>query len=95
MGPAIADWRPPGWADLPWVLGIGIVTIFAQQAITRSFAAAPAAVVMPAYYTQLLFAAVIGFIAYREQPDVWIWVGAVVICGSTYYLAYTESRQKA
>lgn len=94
VGPAIADWRPPGWADLPWIVVLGVVTILAQQAITRSFAAAPAAVVMPAYYMQLLFAAAIGFIAYREQPDIWIWAGAVVICGSTYYLAYTESRQR-
>ena len=93
VGPAIADWRPLVGADMPWIVALGIITILAQQAITRSFAAAPPAVVMPAYYTQLLFAAAIGFIAYREQPDVWIWVGAVVICGSTYYLAYTESRQ--
>lgn len=92
--PAAFEWRAPGWPDLPWLFAIGIVTLLAQQCITRSFAAAATAVVMPAYYLQLLFAAAIGFAAYGERPDAWIWAGAAIICASTYYLAYSETRQR-
>ena len=50
---------------------------------------------MPAYYLQLPFAAVIGYFAFNEVPDIWIWAGAVVICGSTYYMIRVDQRAQA
>lgn len=91
-GPAIYSATVPEWRDVAWLLAIGVLTACAQQCITRSFAAAPPSIVMPAYYLQLLFAAAIGYAAYGEVPDPWIWAGAAVICGSTYSLARIETR---
>ncbi len=95
LPPALADWRTPEWADAPVLVVLGVVTFLAQQSFTRSFVLAPPAVVMPAYYLQLPFAAVIGFFAFDEVPDIWIWAGAAVICGSTYYIIRADQTAPA
>jgi drug/metabolite transporter (DMT)-like permease len=90
--PAIADWRMPHAADVPLLALMGVATACAQQCITRSLGAAPPAVVMPAHYLQLPFAAIVGFVVFAEVPDLWIWVGAAIIAGATYYILRLESR---
>ncbi len=95
LPPAIAEWRTPEWRDAPVILVLGIVTLLAQQSFTRSFVFAPPAIVMPAYYLQLPFAAVIGFLAFDELPDMWVWVGGAVICASTTYITRADQRRAA
>ncbi len=92
LPPALADWHAPVWRDAPSILVLGVVTLLAQQCFTRSFVFAPPAIVMPAYYLLLPFAAVIGFFVFDEVPDMWVWIGAVVICGSTYYITRVDHR---
>ncbi len=91
---SLADWRPPEWSDAPVIALLGLVTFLAQQSFTRSFVFAPPAIVMPAYYLQLPFAAVLGYFAFDEVPDIWVWTGAAVICGSTYYIIRSDQRTR-
>jgi drug/metabolite transporter (DMT)-like permease len=51
-------------------------------------------VVSPFNYTQLIGAAAMGFIVFRELPDLWTWVGAAVIIGSGLYIGYRESVRR-
>lgn len=95
LGPTLYDWKTPSWTEAPWLLLLGICTVLSQQCITRSLAAASAAIVMPAYYLQLPFIAVLAYAAYREVPAVWVWIGAAVICASTYYIIRLEARTQA
>ena len=92
---SLPDWRMPDWSDAPIIALLGLVTLLAQQSFTRSFVFAPPAIVMPAYYLQLPFAAIIGFFAFDEVPDIWVWTGAAVICGSTYYIIRSDQRDAA
>ncbi len=95
LPPAVAEWNMPEWRDAPVLLMLGVVTLLAQQCLTRSFVFAPPAIVMPAYYLQLPFVAAIGFFAFDEVPDAWIWAGAAVICASTYYVTRLDQRAQA
>ena len=38
------------------------------------------------------FAALIGFVWFGEVTDMWTWVGAAIIAGSSVYVAYREAR---
>ena len=87
--PTILHWRTPAWADVPWLAATGVFSAIAQQGITRSLSMAPTAIAMPAYYLQLPFAALGGYVLFGEAPDAWIWLGAAVICGATYYVIRT------
>ena len=89
--PTAIFWQTPAAADVPWLIVLGVVSTMAQQGLTRSFAIAPTAVVMPAYYLQLPLAALIGYLGFGEVPDIWIWPGAAIICGATYYIVRVES----
>jgi drug/metabolite transporter (DMT)-like permease len=60
--------------------------------MTRAYAATDVTIALPFDYARLPFAAVIGFIAFAETPDVWTWLGAFVIAGATVYIAHRESR---
>lgn len=93
--PAIYDWVTPAWADVPWILGLGLLTALSFQCFTRSLAVAPTSLVMPFYYLQLPFAAGIGFAVFEEVPEIWVWVGALVICASGYYIARHEARGRS
>ena len=92
---ALTEWRQPEWQDAPTLLVLGVVTFLAQQSFTRSLVFAPPAIVMPAYYMLLPFAAVIGFFVFDEVPDIWVWAGAAVICASTYYITRSDQRAAA
>lgn len=90
--PALISGTIPEWRDAPWLLLLGVATFLSQQCITRSLGNAAAAIVMPAYYLQLPFVAVIAFAVYGEVPIIWVWVGAAVICASTYYILRIETE---
>jgi drug/metabolite transporter (DMT)-like permease len=92
LGPALLDWRTPGWGDLGWLAVMAGLTVVAQQGLTRALIAAPASVVMPFSFLQLPFVAVFGLVLFGELSDVWTWIGAAVLFGSSYRIAQRESR---
>ncbi|MEX2454827.1 MAG: DMT family transporter [Rhodospirillaceae bacterium] len=92
--PAFLDWVSPGMKDIPLLLALGVCTIGAQQCQTRAFRAAPASLVVIVNYVQLPMIAFLGWIAFGQSTDIWTWAGAAVICASTYYISYRESRAR-
>jgi drug/metabolite transporter (DMT)-like permease len=50
---------------------------------------------MPLDFTKLIWAALIGYLAFAEVPDIWTWVGGFIIFASSTYIAYRESRVAA
>ena len=89
---ALWDWHNPALTDIPLLLALGICTIGAQQCQTRAFRVAPASLVVIVNYLQLPMIAVLGYMIFGQSTDFWTWAGAAVICASTYYVSYRESR---
>lgn len=71
-------------------VGMGIMAGTGHYFLTIAYSQAPAAVVSPFNYTQLIGSAAMGFIVFHEMPDLWTWVGAAVIIGSGLYIGYRE-----
>lgn len=92
-GPAALEWQPISMSSAPWLAMLGVLTVGAQQCSTRAFVAAPANVVAPIHYLQLPLIAVLAYFIFDQSVDVWTWVGAAVICGSTYYVTRRSSRK--
>ena len=92
LAPALFDWHPPGWADAPWLIGVGVFGTLGQYAITRAITVADARVVQPFDFARLPFAAALGYVFFGEATDPWTWAGAVIIFGAgTYVLARERS----
>lgn len=80
---AFFDWRAPD--GLGWLLLVagGILGALAHLLLIRALSAAPASELQPYNYFLLVFAALLGAVAYGDIPGTWTWVGAaiVVLCG--------------
>jgi drug/metabolite transporter (DMT)-like permease len=92
---AYFNWTPPGLDDAPLLIALGLCTVGAQQCQTRAFRAAPASLVVIVNYVQLPLIALLGWMIFGQSTDLFTWIGAAVICSSTYYVSYREGRRAA
>lgn len=90
--PALLDWTPPTGADLALMAVLGLVGTLAHHCWVRAFAVTEATAVLPYDFVRLPMMALAGYALYAELPDLWTWVGAAVILGSSVYMAHRESR---
>lgn len=90
--PAAIVWETPSLTHVAWLVVIGILSSVGHLAIAQAFKEAEATAVVPADFTRLAWAALLGYIVFSEIPDVWTLVGALVIFASTTLLAYLEAR---
>jgi drug/metabolite transporter (DMT)-like permease len=88
---AIPVWVTPSLEQLLWLSLIGLLATVGHLAMTGAFKASDAAVVFPVDYTRLLWATVIGYLAFGEIPDAWTWIGGTIIFTSTAYISYREA----
>ncbi|NCF80583.1 MAG: EamA family transporter [Proteobacteria bacterium] len=88
---AIPVWVTPSTEQLLWLSLIGLLATLGHLAMTGAFKASDATVVFPVDYTRLLWATVIGYLAFGEIPDIWTWIGGTIIFASTTYISYREA----
>ena len=77
------------WAIL---VALGLFGGLAQLLLTASLRYAPVPVVVPFDYTQLLWAVLLGWFIFDNQPPATTWAGAAVIIASGLYTVYREHR---
>lgn len=92
LGPALLVWQTPDWQTVAWLVALGGLASISHMFVTRAFAAADASAIMPVDFARLPFVATIGFLAFGEVPDVWTWIGAAIVFGSSVYIARREAR---
>ena len=59
---------------------------------TIAYARAPAAKLAPMTYTQLIWAAIIGFFLFGELPDASMWSGSAVIVAACFYVMRSSNK---
>jgi drug/metabolite transporter (DMT)-like permease len=91
--PAVVAWQTPTLEQFAWLMALGAFANGFQRCMARSFAAADATVVMPFEFTRLIVAAIVGYLAFGETSDVWIWSGGAVVFAAAIYMVRTESRR--
>lgn len=79
---AIADWRQPDVSA--WIAFAGLAVTFGlgQYLLTQAFAFAPANILAPFSYFQILAAAVFGIVVFHNIPDGWTLLGIALIIGA-------------
>ena len=77
---------------LDWALfgAVGALGGFTQYFVAKALEQAPASVVSPYLYGELLTSALVGLAIFGDFPDLWTWVGAAVVAASGIYIAYRE-----
>lgn len=88
--PAIFAWTNPTIGQFGWLATIGILEMLNQRVLGRAYFQGEAVVVVALHYTRLPIAAVVGYLMFGDIPEIWIWVGGVIIAGAAVYLAQKE-----
>ena len=70
---------------------LGATGMLKQRAQSRAFAEADASYVLALALRRLPISALIGFLIFDEVPEIWVGIGAAVICASSTYIARSEA----
>ena len=91
---ALFDWQWPNLWELLMMLIIAIFATLNQRCLGRAFASTDATAVFPFLFLRLPFGAALGFTFFQEIPTLLVWGGGLVIFGSAFYLARSDSSNK-
>lgn len=86
-------YRPVSLPDLGLMASVGFLSVIAQLCVIFAYRAAPAAVVAPLQYSQMLWATFFGVFFFYETPDFYVALGSVVIISSGMFVVWRESRE--
>jgi drug/metabolite transporter (DMT)-like permease len=84
---AIATWAPLSATMWFYMIGLGLVFGASQLLLIRAYTHAPAAVLAPFNYFQIVAAVIFGVIVFRDVPDSLTLLGIALIIGAGIYVA--------
>lgn len=89
-----AVWIPPPPVDWGLMALMGAFAASGHFLIIRAFDRAPAPVVAPVAYAEIVAATAVGYFAFGDFPAPWTWVGIAVIVASGVVISIREGRQR-
>ncbi len=92
LGMSLPVWQTPSLEMLGIAAATGALGTIAQLCLVRAYGAADVSVIVPFDFVRLVFVTIIGFMVFAQVPDVWTWLGAILIVGSNTIATRYESR---
>jgi drug/metabolite transporter (DMT)-like permease len=90
--PAMMVWRTPTIEELFWLFLMAAIATAAHLAMTKAMEEAELTTLQPVHFLQLVWATLLGYFLFAEEPDVWTWIGGGVVVASATYIAHREAR---
>ena len=90
IAPALWVWQPFELQTLGLMVLIGLFGSIAQMAISESLKETDPTALMPFDFLKLIWTAMIGAWFFAEIPDMYTWIGAIVIFSSGLFIAFRE-----
>ena len=87
------NWQTPTLHDALMMAALGALAMSGNLLLTNAFRFASAAALAPFTYSQIIFAGVVGMIAFGHTPDLGAMVGMAIIIASGLVMAYVQGRQ--
>lgn len=84
-------WQPVALADWPWMVAMGGLGAIGHLILIRALVIAPASLIAPFTYSQIVWALLAGYLVFGDVPDVWMLIGCTVIVASGLFVFYREA----
>jgi len=84
--------EPSNWIITLMMAGTGILGSLGHFCLIAGHKLAPASVLSPFVYTQLIWVVILGFLVFGQVPNSWTMAGAAMVIGSGLYLLYRERK---
>jgi S-adenosylmethionine uptake transporter len=88
---ALFYWRPITWEEAGLMATLGVGVTYGQLFLVKAFQKADVMAVLPLDFIRFLLASFFGIWLFSEPVDIWVWIGAIIILGSTVYTAHREA----
>lgn len=83
-------WRTPDMTGLALMAAMGLLGAVSQTLLIAAFARAPASILAPFSYSQMLWATLIGYFVFATIPDAVTWTGTAILIASGIYTLHRE-----
>jgi len=87
-------WSTPSLLVLSMMAATGVFGAVGHWLLILAHARAPAPVLAPFLYTQLIWVTILGYLVFGDVPDRWTLIGASVVIASGLYLLYRERGRR-
>ena len=86
-------WQTPHTLpDIAMFCSLGVLGALGHYCVARAMRYAPANVVSPFQYMQLLGSVAVGYLFFGNFPDLLGWVGAAIIVGAGLYIGWSQRK---
>ncbi|MEM6636378.1 MAG: DMT family transporter [Pseudomonadota bacterium] len=87
---AAAVWVTPSWSATGWIFLVAVFATAGHYSMSAAFRAAPIAVTQPVTFLQLVWATLLGTLAFGEPVDVWVVMGGALIIAAVSFITWRE-----
>ncbi|WP_085905646.1 DMT family transporter [Kiloniella majae] len=87
-------WSAPTADSWFWMVILGLCSGLGHFLLTKACALAPASILAPLGYVEIISGTLIGYFIFGDFPDLLTWAGIIVICGSGLFIALREAQLK-
>ncbi|MBF9032414.1 EamA family transporter [Rhodobacterales bacterium HKCCE3408] len=88
---ALAVWVTPTWTELGLLSAVALFATAGHFTMTLAFRAAPLTVTQPVTFLQLVWATLLGAVAFGEPADVWVMIGGALIIAAITFITWREA----
>jgi drug/metabolite transporter (DMT)-like permease len=89
-------WQTPtSLGDVALFCSLGVLGAISHYFVALSLGFAPANIVTPFQYVQMLGSVLIGFLLFNDLPDAMTWLGAAIVIASGLYVGWTQTRRSS
>lgn len=91
---AIAVYKPMSWQQLACLLVAGLCAAGGQFSITAAYCHAPSKEISVYDYSQVIFAAIVGFFVFQDVPDIYSFIGYFIICAMAVWMFFYNNNKR-
>ncbi len=88
----IFKFQMPSMNQWFYLLGTGLFAASGQMSLTYAYKLAPAVDIAVYNYTNVIFAAVIGYLIFNETSDLWSTIGIMIILSTSVFIYFYQRR---
>lgn len=80
--------------DVVLLASLGILGGIGHYCVARAMTYAPANVISPFMYFQMIGSVLVGWLLFHHLPDIYTWIGAAILIASGLYIGWRETRER-
>lgn len=89
----LLTYNTPNLSQWGFLVLIGLIGTVSHLMIVFAFKWAPASLLAPFHYLEIVVASILGFLIFNDFPDALTWLGIFIIVGSGLYVIWREGQQ--